>query len=436
MNSTLLTGGLMAAVVAGWSQVKSALAWLSSFVVTQANLDEMTSHVMRQEIRTQWRMLPSGQNYYVAKYIMFLGANHATRVPFKLPGSRTVWFRGLQFFFVSDDGNKLHLSYIRGTVNLEALLIKVLKQDEDMLSTLNSRASRFHIVSQMGKDKSMQWDRSDAQLTSTRGDVAPADTSQPRLSVSYDKSFMYDSALWMADAETPSPFRDLYYSDTVMHYVDQARAWLKDRDWYSERGIPHRRGWLLYGPGGTGKTRLAIATAQELGIPVHQFFLSTMSDQEFIKAWQNMETPCMALMEDFDTVFEKRTPVGNTILTFDTVLNMISGAQATNGVFLVVTTNRLDMIDEAMGVDLNGDGVSTRPGRIDTVIEVGNINQKGREALATRVLKDWPDLVAKALQYREATPAQFQEMCLQLALERKHEQDKSATLSLTMKAAA
>lgn len=73
--------------------------------------------------------------------------------------------------------------------------------------------------------------------------------------------------------------------------------------------------------------------------------------------------------------------------------------------------------------DSGGQSISTRPGRVDTVIYVGHMDRANRMNLARRVLIDWPEeidpLVNSAL---DVTPIQFQEMCLQVAYRRMHEE--------------
>jgi chaperone BCS1 len=42
--------------------------------------------------------------------------------------------------------------------------------------------------------------------------------------------------------------------DRKQSILADAQEFLNSKQWYAERGIPHRRGYLLYGPPGTGKT--------------------------------------------------------------------------------------------------------------------------------------------------------------------------------------
>ncbi len=68
----------------------------------------------------------------------------------------------------------------------------------------------------------------------------------------------------------------------------------KQRAWYLDKGIPWKRGWLLYGRGqrqdGTGP-RLA----EDLNMPVYVFNLAEMSNHELVKAWIDMQVnvPCV-----------------------------------------------------------------------------------------------------------------------------------------------
>lgn len=421
MNS-LMTGGIIAAVLAGWTQVKAFASYVSSFVVVQASLDDTTSFLVRNHLRADWRRLPSGQHIYKIKFISFVGRNYSTRVPFKLPAADSVYFKKWPLL-VHDNGSELRLSYIRGTINIEEVIRHCLRTSDEALAM--DTISRYRVVQCVGRDKSMMFDARDSSGSIGSNAVPASATLNDNIyvDISRDKSFMYDAALWNFNVAKVSPFEDLYYDEEVTKYIEQARQWLSRKQWYAERSIPWRRGWLLHGPGGTGKTSLARAVAQDLGIPVFQFFLSTLSDQEFIEKWNGMDVPCMALLEDFDNVFDGREPVGKTSLTFDSVLNQISGLSSHNGVFVVVTTNRIEKIDPAMGVDFKN-GLSTRPGRIDTVIEVGAMNERSRGLMAHRILRDWPTLIEKAVACSEGmTPAQFQEECLQRALKQMQEDD-------------
>ena len=74
-----------------------------------------------------------------------------------------------------------------------------------------------------------------------------------------------------------SPFVDdggAYSTDDRRTIVDDARAFLRLERWYAERGIPYRRGYLLHGAPGSGKTSLVRAVAGELRLPVYQLPLS------------------------------------------------------------------------------------------------------------------------------------------------------------------
>jgi len=179
----------------------------------------------------------------------------------------------------------------------------------------------------------------------------------------------------------------------------------------------------------SGKTSLTKAIGQHLDLPIHIFDLTGMSNQEFYYEWSNMlgATPCIALIEDIDTVFSGRENIRNknnnlNLLTFDCLLNCIDGIQNTDGLFFIVTTNRVNLLDEALGKprtdkDPNGTNISTRPGRIDRALELKNLDKDCRLKIAKRILSNCPQYIEKLVDDGDGdSGAQFQERCTQVAL--------------------
>jgi ATPase family associated with various cellular activities (AAA) len=249
-----------------------------------------------------------------------------------------------------------------------------------------------------------------------------------------------------------SALNNLYFPKEVENLIDIVGLWVKSKDWYKEKKIPWKKGWLLYGVPGTGKTALARAFAEDLDLPIYVFSLGQMSNNEFLKSWQSMQlnVPCIALLEDIDNVFHKRKNIsqlsgmlkggmfmqnsqsadGNgevkSPLTFDTLLNCLDGVDKTDGIFTIVSTNDITKIDEALGIPEfinieNHNFISSRPGRIDRVIKLGYINNENKLKMANKILSEFPDKLEEVKQYitnsKEETPAQFQEYCSQIALE-------------------
>ena len=49
--------------------------------------------------------------------------------------------------------------------------------------------------------------------------------------------------------------------------VADARAFLQSQAWYEKKGIPYRRGYLIYGPPGTGITVFLLITQPNIYFP-------------------------------------------------------------------------------------------------------------------------------------------------------------------------
>jgi chaperone BCS1 len=159
--------------------------------------------------------------------------------------------------------------------------------------------------------------------------------------------------------------------------------------WYSNRGIPYRRGYMFYGPPGTGKSSLCFAVAGSLHLKIYLVSLNSKSLTEdgLASLFQRLPRRCIVLLEDVDTAGltntrdetaapdarqvaanassdsgdEKRkkaddkSPQG---ISLSALLNIIDGVASSEGRILVMTTNHIEQLDAAL----------LRPGRVDMSI--------------------------------------------------------------------
>lgn len=201
----------------------------------------------------------------------------------------------------------------------------------------------------------------------------------------------------------------------------EAEFWLKSKHWYCDRGIPWRRGWLMVGSPGTGKTALVRHMARKLDLPIVCFDLPTFTNRDFVQAWRSIadRAPCIALIEDIDAVFEGRRNVTDTDnqkgLTFDCFLNCLDGIQRNDVIFTIITSNRPETIDPAIGCVM-ADGGASRPGRIDRIIEVLPLDNEQKLEIANVILSGFEHLVEEAIStHIGETGACFVERCIIMA---------------------
>jgi hypothetical protein len=137
--------------------------------------------------------------------------------------------------------------------------------------------------------------------------------------------------------------------------------------WYADRGIPYRRGYLLYGEPGTGKSSLVMALAGTLKMPVYQLSLSEqhLTDSTLTLLLNAVEANSVVLLEDVDAAFCDRAAREGSSLSFSGILNAIDGVAASEARLLFMTTNHIEKLDPAL----------IRPGRIDVKFEMSLATQ-------------------------------------------------------------
>ncbi|CAN0919203.1 AAA-ATPase At5g17760 [Linum grandiflorum] len=150
----------------------------------------------------------------------------------------------------------------------------------------------------------------------------------------------------------------------------------KRRDFYKRVGRAWKRGYLLHGPPGTGKSSLVAAMANYLKFDVYDLQLASItSDSELRRILTAMGNRSILVIEDIDCSWS----VNNVLqITLAGLLNFIDGLWSSCGEerIIVFTTNHKEKLDPAL----------LRPGRMDMHIHMSHCTNEGFKVLANNYL--------------------------------------------------
>jgi mitochondrial chaperone BCS1 len=154
------------------------------------------------------------------------------------------------------------------------------------------------------------------------------------------------------------------------------------RERYRGLGVPYHRGYLFYGPPGSGKTSTVSALAGRFGMSIYAINLTDFDDKTLSKAVNDVPPKSLILFEDIDCMRtgHARPDVGTRMgsgalpnensvaqdrrgVTLSGLLNILDGFSAPENMLFVMTTNRIEVLDGAL----------LRPGRIDYRLYFGDV---------------------------------------------------------------
>jgi len=167
------------------------------------------------------------------------------------------------------------------------------------------------------------------------------------------------------------------FPDTDSDYILQEieNFWVKEER-FKKYGLPFKRGILLHGPPGSGKS----CTLQMLAIDVINrggIVLLFDSPPSFLQGYRHFravqpETPVVVFMEDLDAILE------NWKGKESMVLNMLDGAEELDKVVFVATTNFPERL---------GERVINRPSRFDRRFLIPHPSQSSRKLYIESLMK-------------------------------------------------
>jgi len=231
--------------------------------------------------------------------------------------------------------------------------------------------------------------RSQRRLRCLLQDIIDSATSEDRKTVG---TYTSHRGGWYEVSRRPrGEVPGIVFDDGKLQWlITDARQFLSRRAWYRSLGIPFRRGYLLEGVHGSGKTSSVIAVAATLGMDVYALSLGAeaMDDEVLTNLLLFAPSNSIILFEDIDTVVPPREaksrgkgkPRG---VTLSGLLNVLDGAVAAEGRILFMTTNRVAELDSAL----------IRPGRADVHLTFGCATPRQAGMLFEKFFPDRKDLV-------------------------------------------
>lgn len=149
------------------------------------------------------------------------------------------------------------------------------------------------------------------------------------------------------------------------------------RDLYKANGVPLKRGLVLHGPPGTGKTMIGRTLARRCGVT---FILATsglLEDSDDVRRvfeWGRRFAPSILFFEDFDLVASERHGASRREILGE-FLAGLDGLDSNEGIIAIATTNDLNAIEPAL---------KDRPNRFDCVLEIPALGEEQRREFLHR----------------------------------------------------
>lgn len=175
-----------------------------------------------------------------------------------------------------------------------------------------------------------------------------------------DEVLVFQDGCWGKSPELFQAIRNATFENLILRdglkqdIRRDAERFFASAEQYDNYGVPWKRGVLLLGPPGNGKTHTIKALINTLGKPC--LYVKSVQAGELPDSWSvrrvfdraRESAPCVLVLEDLDSLLTDKNR--------SFFLNELDGFAANRGIFTVATTNHPERLDPA---------ILNRPSRFD-----------------------------------------------------------------------
>ncbi|MCK9458359.1 MAG: ATP-binding protein [Proteobacteria bacterium] len=253
------------------------------------------------------------------------------------------------------------------TINLGAIMTKMPRNSQNPYAIMDEEEEKF--------GRMTQWTTSDGTRFFPAGKTFPLlCPGVYEIKFSNTKGYYFEKV--QVKTEGLLRFPD---SESAKVVAEIQNFWTKEQT-YADFGLTYRRGLILWGPAGSGKSctiQIVMADVIERGGVVFKFNSVPHMFLEGVRLFREVQpdTKIVVLMEDIDSLLEE---YGES-----EVLNILDGVEKIERVVFLATTNYPEKL---------GDRIINRPSRFDRRFMMPNPNKKCRQLYFEHLAKQNPTI--------------------------------------------
>jgi len=181
----------------------------------------------------------------------------------------------------------------------------------------------------------------------------------------HNEIYVFDDSDWVKSSELWKSVQGSSWDDVIMDpkmkqsLIEDVQGFFENKDLYSKYKVPWKRGIILHGVPGNGKTisiKALMNYLSNLPEPVPSLYVKSLDNKcnmpqysvSSIFAKARKMAPCLLVFEDLDSLIVEKVR--------SYFLNEVDGLESNDGILMIGSTNHLSRLDPA---------ISKRPSRFD-----------------------------------------------------------------------